>query len=157
MKFRKAQTKVFTPSKEHKKTRRTILFIEVLVVILIVIGTLAIFLRPQDLSWDRFIRDLERRVVLKNPETEIQNESFEEKIKALIDGKLLHIKSIKKSSQGFYTIESKEQTKVIIDEKKDLDDQVRTLQTVLSKAKIEKKRTILIDFRFEKLVVRFGL
>ena len=92
---------------------------------------------------------------LKNPEAEIQSVSFEERLRALIDGKLLHISSIKKSSQGYYTVDSREHTKTIIDGNKDLDDQVRTLQTVLSKATIEKKKIILIDFRFEKLVVRY--
>lgn len=155
MKFRKAETKIFTPTKEHKKTKRYILIIEILVVILIVIGTLVIFLRPQDLSWNNIISDLERMASLKNPDTEIKSVSFEERLLLLVDGNLLHTISIKKSSQGYYTIESKEKIKVIIDENKVLEDQVRTLQTVLSKAKIEKKKAILIDFRFEKLVVRY--
>ena len=155
MKFRKAETKVFTPSKKHKKTRRFILIIEILVAVLIIIGTLVIFLRPQDLSFGSLTRDLERIVSLKNPDTKIKDVIFEDRVISLVDQKLLHIKSIKKTIHGYYTIESKEQIKVIIDEDKDLDDQVRTLQTVLSKAKIEKKKLILIDFRFEKLVVRY--
>ena len=67
----------------------------------------------------------------------------------------MNIISIDKQTAGYAVIKSKEGVEVIISEDKDLDFQVRTLQTLLSKAKIEKRILLLVDFRFEKLVVRY--
>lgn len=156
MKFKKTRAFVFSVPKEHKKTRRLIFTIEVVVILLLFIGTAVTFLGPDFFSPETLWNNVREKIVLKTPQENKEIATFEDSIRKLIDKKLLHIITIKRSDKEFYTVKSKEGIDVIIDEKKDLESQVRTLQTVLSKAKIEKKRINLVDFRFEKLVVRYN-
>lgn len=149
------KSRVFTSSKEHRNRKRIILIIEGLVIFLLLVGTTLTFFGPKKFVTSEWLDSLKNRISFQDPQDKVEGVSFEDLIKEQIDGKFLQIKSVKKDKEGFFSIESTEGTKVFLVEEKDLENQVRTLQTVLSKAKIEKKKVILIDFRFDKLVVRY--
>ena len=156
IKFEKKKNLVFAPTKEHSKKKRLIFLIEGVAVVTIALGTAIFFLVPKDLSTKNLVGTLRNIVSLKKTENSFKEETFENLLKEAVDGKILHVTSINNSNQGFYTVESTEGLKVIFDENKGLDGQVRTLQTLLSKAKIDKKRVIFVDFRFDKLVIHYG-
>ena len=156
IKLEKKKYTVFTPTKEHSNKRRLIFLVEVAAVITIALGTASFFLVPKDFSTQNLLGTFRDIISLKKTESSLDEKTFENLLREEVDGKILRVTSIKNSNQGFYTVESTEGLKVIFDENKALDGQVRTLQTLLSKAKIDKKRVILVDFRFDKLVIRYS-
>ena len=156
MRFKKIGPKVFTISKEHKNRKRFVFIIELLAVFLLLVGTGLTFFGPREASPVTWFANLEDKFSVKKIMSENESVSFEEQVTKLVDGKILHVSSLKKSSQGFFVLESTEGIKVILSESKDLKNQIGALQTVLSKAKIDKQKVILIDFRLEKLVVRYS-
>ena len=156
IKFEKKKNPVFTPSKEHSKKKRLIFLVEVVAVVTITLGTAIFFLIPKDFSTQKLLSTFRNIISLKKTEDSLEEKTFENLLKEAVDGKILHVTSINNSNQGFYTVESTEGLKVIFDENKKLDGQVRTLQTLLSKAKIDRKKVIFVDFRFDKLVIRYS-
>lgn len=154
--IKKVKYPVFIPKKEYSKKRHLIFLIEAGVITIILVGTIAIFLIPKDLSFKNVAEKFRNSVGLKKTETPKDDQTYEDLLRASLDGKVLKVSSIKKSDDSFYTVESTEGLKIVFDENKDLSSQIRALQTLLSKAKINKKRPVFIDFRFEKLVVRYS-
>ena len=155
MRFKKARG-VFTTPKIHTKKRRLRLAIEILLISLVVIGTVFSALKFREFPLAKLTKSLKNAVTLKEetkPKTD--QTSVEAQIKELIDKKILTVTSIEKSGEKFAIIKSKENTSVIISTEKNLESQAKTLQTVLSKAKIEEKEISVVDFRFDKLIVRY--
>lgn len=143
--------------KIHTKKRKWRLAIEVIFIVVISIGSLFTLLRFNDISIDQIIENIGKSLRLqRQPSLVSEGVPIEERIRQLIDKKVLNIVSIEKSDKGFITIWSKERIKVILSSDSDLEVQAKTLQNVLSKAKIEGKSVSLVDFRFEKLVVRYN-
>ncbi|MEX0621727.1 MAG: hypothetical protein WD187_01950 [Candidatus Woykebacteria bacterium] len=144
-------------SKTHTKKRRIVLAFEVLLVVLVVVGTGFSFLKFNNFS----VVDLSSRIkgVLSLKKEARRGEdqiSQKKKILNLIDKKILSVTNIEESRENFFIVQTKEKVKVIISTDKNLQDQARALQNVLAKAKIEGKDVSLVDFRFEKLVVRYS-
>lgn len=143
--------------KIHKKRRRWRLIIEFLFIGVVVVGSLVTFLQFKDISYERVfekfrgVLSIQRETLLVKPGV-----STEEKIESIFDKKILKITSIDDSNEEYITIKSEEKTTVVLSTTKDLQEQSKTLQSALAKAKIEGKSVILVDFRFEKLVVRYG-
>src|SRR3989344_1841847 len=156
IKLEKKKYTVFTPTKEHSKKRRLIFLVEVIAVVTIASGTAIFFLIPKDFSTQNLLGTFRNIISLKKTENSLEEKTFENLLKEAVDGKILHVTSINNSNQGFYTLESTEGLKVIFNENKALDGQVRTLQTLLSKAKIDRERVIFVDLRFDKLVIRYS-
>ena len=142
--------------KIHKKKRRWRLIIEVLFIGAVVVGSLATFLQFRDISYEQTF-DKFRGVLSIRRETPLEKlgVSTEEKIKDIYNRKILKITSIDDSNEEYITIKSQERTTVVLSTSQDLEEQAKTLQSVLAKAKIEGKSVLLVDFRFEKLVVRY--
>ena len=88
-----------------------------------------------------------------------QNKSFEDSgtlVKNLIDEyKIFEVGSVRESGNDSLEVTSKNNILVIFSLKKDLSGQVRTLQTVSTKAKIENRNLKKVDFRFEKIIVEY--
>ena len=53
------------------------------------------------------------------------------------------------------SVKAKNGPTILFSTKKSLTDQVSTLQTLLTKAKIDNKAIKKVDFRFEKIVVEY--
>jgi molybdopterin-binding protein len=148
-------TKVFTPQKPHSSAKKILLFIEILSLVLVATGTFIFFFRQSDFSFQNMWRRVLAAATLKKQNLSHPGLSFEGQVRDAIDGKVLSIVSIESQGGGFVTIRSKEGVEVIFSSSKDLNFQVSTLQTLLSKAKIEQRVVLLVDFRFDKLVVRY--
>lgn len=155
MKIKKDPQQVFIAPRIHSRTRSIRLTIEILILVLVLTGTIFSLLAPSNFSPHQGLENLKGLVSLKKQNLETKSPSFEERAKVLIDKKLFDIASSEKSADDFLTIQSKEGLVVILSNQKDLEFQVRTLQTLLSKAKIEGKAVALVDFRFGNLVVRY--
>lgn len=155
MKVRRPQ-KVFVSEKTHSRGKRLRLLVELAIIGLVIVGTGFTLFRLGDFSYDKFIDrakdllSLEREEVSEEVET-----TFEEKIKQEIDKKILTIIAIEETSEGNYKVKTRDKVTVFISASKDLGFQSGALQKLLSKAKIEKKTINLVDFRFDKLVVRY--
>ncbi|HEX7456016.1 MAG TPA: hypothetical protein VF303_00930 [Candidatus Nanoarchaeia archaeon] len=157
MKFKKQPKKVFVAERVHKKTARVRVAIELLLVVVVIIGTSFSLVRWNKVSWQGMFEKLKEVVSLKKPVLNTSREAtFEERIKETIDEKILNITSLEETSEGNFQIKSSEGVVVIISKDKNLESQSRTLQTLLTKAKIEKKTVSHVDFRFDKLVVRYS-
>lgn len=156
MKFKKSVQKAFIAPKTHEKKKRIRLAVEFLLISSVLVGTILGLIRFGEFSFGDTAAKLRSVVSLRMPVLEVTREAtFEEKIKKLIDKKVLEIASIEKTSEGNFKIRSYEEIVVVIAANKDLEIQARTLQTLLAKAKIENEQVALVDFRFDKLVVRY--
>lgn len=156
MKFKRSVQKAFVVPKTHEKKKRVRLAVEFLLIGSVLVGTVIGLIRFGEFSFGKTAAKLRSVVSLRTPVLEVTKEaSFEEKIKKLIDKRVLEIASIEKTPEGNFKIKSKVGVVVVIAANKDLEIQAGTLQTLLAKAKIEKKQVALVDFRFDKLVVRY--
>ena len=151
----KTPAKVFSVPKIHSKTKLTRLAVEVLIMLIVLVGTGVTLFWPSNFSLQHTFDSLKETLSLKKEKVETKGLSFEEQVKVLTDGKVINIASFEKSSQGYLTVRDKDGLVVVFSPEKELETQVRTLQTLLTKAKIEKRVVSLVDFRFEKLVVRY--
>ena len=152
---KKDPRQVFAAPKTHSKLRNIRLAIEILILIVVTAGTILSLLAPGNFSFQKGLENLRGLVGLKKQNLVQTEASFEERVASAVDKKILNITSLEKSTEGFVTIKSAEEVTVVLSSQKDLDSQTRTLQTVLSKAKIEGREVSLVDFRFDKIVVRY--
>ncbi len=82
--------------------------------------------------------------------------SREEELENLINTeKVLDIDRVERTAENDFLLFSKNGMVVFFDEQKSFDDQVATLQTLLTKARIDNKALKKVDFRFEKIVVEY--
>ncbi|OGY26192.1 MAG: hypothetical protein A2Z24_01325 [Candidatus Woykebacteria bacterium RBG_16_44_10] len=149
----KIPVKVFSAAKIHAKIRITRLTAEVAILLVVLVGTAITLFWPSNFSLQQTFENLKTALSLEKVET--RGLSFEDQVRVLVDGKVIDVVSIEKSPHGYVTIKDKNESVVIFSSGKELETQVRTLQTLLTKAKIEKRVVSLVDFRFEKLVVRY--
>ena len=153
---RQFQPKSVVP-KIHTKKRKWRQTVEIIIVAVVVVGSLFTFFQFNDISVDQAISKLREAFKIQREIPTINTEaSVEERIKAVFEDKMLKITSIDDSNDKFVTIKSKEKVTVVISTLKDMEEQAQTLQNVLTKAKIESKSVSLVDFRFDKLVVRYN-
>lgn len=156
MSVRKSPQKIFSAPKTHNNKRKAIFLVEILVIILLIVGTIISFVALDEFAPSDYFKKFTNLALLKRPSQKKEEKSFEEKIKKVIDKKILDVTAVEKSSGGYYSIKSKEGVNVVMVGDKDLEFQARTLQTVLSKAKIENRVASLVDFRFDKIVVQYS-
>jgi hypothetical protein len=148
--------KVFTTEKTHARKKRLRLIAELSVVALVIIGTGLTIFSLESFSYEKAFSRAKELLRLQRDEAPVSvGLTFEEKIRNEIDKKILNIASIEKTSEKNFKIKTAEKVTVFISTDKDLEFQSGTLQRLLSKAKIEKKRVSVVDFRFDKLVVRY--
>ncbi|MDP2720755.1 MAG: hypothetical protein Q8O75_02320 [bacterium] len=156
MSVRKPLQKVFSAQKIHTNKRKVIFLVEILVTILLIVGTSISFVALDKFAPSDYFKKVTNLALLKRPSQKTQEKSFEEKIKEVIDKKILDVTAVEKSNEGYYIVKSREEVNVVMVADKDLGFQARTLQTVLSKAKIENRVASLVDFRFDKIVVQYS-
>jgi len=155
MKPKNEPQQVFVAPRIHTKVRSIRQAIEILLLIVVAIGTIFSLLLPSNFSLQMRLENLAGLISLKKQNFEPKAPSFEERVITAVDKKFLNITSLERGAEGFITIKSSEGVTVIFSTQKDIETQARTLQTVLSKAKIEGKAVSLVDFRFDKIVVRY--
>src|SRR4030042_2776995 len=157
MRFEKTKQKVFTTQKTHTQKARLRTWLEIIIIIFVASSDLFSLLKVSQVSPGELFAKLKNAVLLKTENKDNQKEiSFEEKITSEIDGKILNITAIEKITEHIYKIKSQEGIEVILTSEKSIKSQSGTLQTLLTKAKIDNKVISSVDFRFNKLVVRYG-
>ena len=152
---KKQPSQVFSVPKIHTRTKKVWLATEITIVLAVLAGTVFTFFWSSGFSPQKALEKLKGIVSLKKQNATAEKLSFEQAARLSIDGKLLKITEVEKSPEGSLAMKDDQGLVLILSPTKDLETQVRALQTVLSKAKIEKRTVSLVDFRFEKLVVRY--
>ena len=156
MKFEISKRKEFVVPKTHRRQKLIRVAIEVSVIVSVFVGTILSLVRFSNFSFEEATEKFLNTISLREPTYKtVKETTFGGKIEQLINGKVLNVVSIEETKEGNFEIKSKEGVIVVIAENKDLEFQARTLQTLLAKAKIEKRQVALVDFRFDKLVVRY--
>lgn len=75
-------------------------------------------------------------------------------ISSILDAKKIPYDSVEKIDD-YYLIKISDNGDVLMSDQKNLDEQVSSLQLILSRLKIEGKKFKRLDFRFDKTVIQF--
>jgi hypothetical protein len=151
----KPAPRLFSAPRIHAPKTRTLRLIEGLVLISVLTGTIVSFLNSRNFSLTAFLEQLPRILTPRQASESgrPKDASFEEKILFELQKISLSVEETSKTAEGNLLVITKDNTKVYFASDKDPSSQVRTLQTVLAKARIESKKIRRVDFRFENLVV----
>lgn len=148
----------FSVKKKFSWKDRVIKFLELGLIVLVIIGTLFWLLVSSHFSFNKFFS-----VVVNNVKPKISSSSAqkvtsdEDKIKQLLKTSgVMQVVSVTKFPEGYLEVHSKEGLVVYFSLAKNLQDEVTTLQTLASKAKIDNKSLKIVDFRFNKIVVQYN-
>lgn len=77
------------------------------------------------------------------------------KVEKIFNEKRIHYESLTISKDLNYIVKLDEKSEVIIDHKKDVFDQISSLQLILSQLKIEGKAFKRLDFRYQNPIISF--
>lgn len=155
MKFNYFSQKRIT-SRTFSKKKRLMFVLEVFLLLIVTGGTLFSLSNLKNIS----LREVATKVkgiisIQKQDQDEKKDISLEEKINRNFANVIPGIVSIDTNKKDFSTIKTRDKTTVIISNLYSLEEQAETLQNILSKAKIEERNIALVDFRFDKLIVRY--
>lgn len=85
-----------------------------------------------------------------------QNGGFKNnQIEQLLDKENIPFLSVEKKPDSFYEITLKDGGKVLLSQNKNVQNQISSLQLILSRLTIEGKRFKNLDFRYDKPVIEF--
>src|SRR3989344_6420033 len=152
----KALPRVFSIQKVHHPKIRFLAAIEVILILIVILGKAVGFLNFKKISPAKFFGNLPLTLVPKQATESVQKRvSFEEQVKSLLKDSSAVVAKSETTAEGSLLITAGEGTKIYFNASRDTAEQVTTLQTVLSKAKIDGKQVKKVDFRFDKLVVEY--
>lgn len=153
--FRRKPAPIFSPGEVHRPKRRFFYLIEVFLVILVLGGTTAAFVSFKGGAIGNFFRSLPARFTPQQEEKkQTPQVSFEDQLKIELAKASLNFDRFEKTNEGNYLVVIGK-SNIFFNQSKDSASQVSTLQTLLSKAKIEGRQVKKVDFRFEKLIVEY--
>lgn len=137
-----------TPLRKRKRIIKKIIVYSLgAVALLILLIILFILFEPKA----SFISPLPKTFLFQTVD---QNEKNIKQIKELLSQKQLDYQSVS-SSQSSYIITLKNRTEVVISEQKGFDQQISSLQFILSRLTMEGKSFTRLDLRFERPVINF--
>lgn len=147
---------VFQVKKKHSWRGRLVRLLEVLLIVLVLLGTLVWYLVSSHFSFNNFFKSAVQLLSIKVEKTKvIKQQTDQDKLKSAIEeSKVFEIESIK-GVQGGFEVKSKSGLIVDFSKEKNFDESIRTLQTLLAKAKIDNKTVKQVDFRFDKIIVKY--
>ncbi len=148
----------FSVKKKFSWKDRVIRFLELGLIALVILGTLFWLLISSHFSFNKFLSGVVNNIQPKISSSSAQKvTSDEDKIKQLLKtNNVIQVVSVTKSQEGYLEVHSKEGLIVYFSLAKNLQDEVTTLQTLSSKAKIDNKSLKIVDFRFNKIVVQYN-
>lgn len=153
----KNPVKVFTVKKKHAWRDQFLRYIGLGLILLVVVGTVFWLLFAANFSFEEFFS---KAIAKLKPE--IKNQvttkvlTKEEQLKeTIVQDKVFEIEALSTTAEGDYLVKAKDGLQVFFSSTKNFADQVRTLQTLLTKARIDNKALKKVDFRFEKIVVEY--
>jgi len=143
-------------SRTFSKKKRFMFALEVILILIVVVGSVVSLLNLKNISFSEVAIKVKGIIsIQKQDQDEKKDISLEEKIDRNFADVIPDIVSIDTAKKDFSTIKTHDKTTVIISNLYSLEEQAETLQNILSKAKIEERSVYLVDFRFDKLVVRY--
>lgn len=156
--FNKKESNGFEIKKPNTKAKKMLLFFEIGLVVLVLSGTVWGVVSLTNFSFLNFFQENVIKVVPITPEPiigEIKQSKSETLIAALPE-EVFQLEKIKEENSNELKLLSTEDTTAIFSLNKDIEFQLTTLQNLLTKAKINKKKVKRIDLRYEKAVVVYG-
>ncbi len=148
---------VFTVKKKHAWRSQLLRFIGTGLILLVLVGTVAWLVVSANFSLSQFLSKQLQSLKPEVREQEMKKTATkEEQLSALVDkDKVVEIDSITKTPEEDLLLKAKNGPVVFFAARKSLTDQVATLQTLLTKAKIDNKALKKVDFRFDKTVIEY--
>ena len=156
--FRKRETNRVELKKPNTRARKTLLFFEILLVLLVLIGTAFVVLKLIEFSPSNFIQQHTYKLSSVTPLSKVDevDKSRTQLIIESLPKEVFELGKVQDESLQELRLLSNQGTLAIFSLEKDADFQLTTLQNLLTKAKINKKRVKSIDLRFDKAVVVYG-
>lgn len=147
---------VFEVKKKHSWRVNLIRLLEIGLILIVLFGTVVWLLSQSNFSLEKLFQDVKGKLQPKiTAKKVISQKDQKQDLQTLLESeKVFEIESINDVQNGL-EVKSKNSATVVFAKDKDLSNQVRTLQTLLAKAKIENKSVKRVDFRFEKIVVQY--
>lgn len=153
----KDTSQTFSVKKKYAWRDKFVRLVGSVLVTLVFLGTVLWLLSAANFSWNKFFSNIVEnfRPVVRTTEQPKVLSKEEELEKMITSEKILEVDRIERTSENDLLLFSKNGVVVFFDDQKSLDDQVATLQTLLTKARIDNKALKKVDFRFEKIVVEY--
>jgi len=156
MLFKKSKpVPLFSVNKKHSSKERLFRFFEFVLILVVILGTVSWLVFNSRAAIGNYFSgvfgDIKPQVASQKVNT---TQTPEEELSGLLKG-IVQVETVTKTSDNFLEVKTKEGVFLIFSQEKNLADQVRTLQTVMAKAKIDKRSLKKVDFRFEKIVVEY--
>lgn len=153
---KKTPAKIFTARSVHKPKEKFLRFFEVMVILLVFLGTLFALYSSQRTRITGFLNQIPKFLTPKQASQSVAPKvAFDESLKIALRRDSIAFQAVSLTAQGDYLVDVSGGLKIFFSSKKDSNDQVSTLQTLLAKAKIEGKQIKKVDFRFENIVVEY--
>lgn len=153
----KNSVSVFTVKKKHAWREQLLRWVGLFLTAVVLIGTAVWFFVSANFSFRTLLNTTLAKLSPEiKKEDKIQAVNKEDELREIIEkDKVVEIESISRTTEGDISLKAKNGPQVFFAIKKSLTDQVSTLQTLLTKAKIDNKAVKKVDFRFEKVVVEY--
>jgi hypothetical protein len=156
--FKKRDLNNIDLEKPNTKAKKILLLVEITLVLLVISGTAYGSVKFFNFSPIEYFQDNVYKVSPKSPipppQTKVKDKG-DEIIEALPED-LFTFKSVEGKTKDELRIVSKQGTLAIFSLGKNVDLQLSTLQSLLTKAKINKKKVKRVDLRFDKVVIVYG-
>lgn len=148
---------IFKIKKKNLWRDKALRFVGLFLIGLVIFGTFIWLSNLTNFSLSTFFQNIGNRIRPEiKQEEKIEELTMEEELKNLINQeKIVEIESVSKTAEKDILLKTRQGLVIIFSAKKSLTDQVTTLQTLLTKAKIENKALKKVDFRFEKIIVEY--
>ena len=156
--FKRKESKVLKIKRPNTKAKKILLFFEIVLVGIVLFGTIWGVVRFTEFSFLDFFQENAKEIIPLTLEPKI-GEIKQSKSDLLINSlpqEVFKLKKIKEETLNELTLISDDGTVAIFSLTKDTEFQLTTLQNLLTKAKISKKKVKIIDLRYEKAVVVYG-
>ena len=156
--FKKTESNRFELKKPNTKAKKIILFFEIILILVVLIGIGYGTVRFTGCSVARFLEEKAYKAAPVTPEPRL-DQNIQGKAEILIEAlpkEVFAFAEIQEESENELRILSTEGISASFSFEKDMGFQLNTLQNLLTKAKINKKKVKSIDLRFDKAVVIYG-
>ena len=156
-KFIKKKENVVDLKKPNLKARRVLRIVEITLILFVVLSTIFGLVRisrfsPSDF-WDERFSKISPKILEPNALAE-KNDRSDQIIRNL-PKELFTFKKLEKKTDTDLVVTSQQGTTALFSLTKNLDFQLTTLQNILTKAKINKRKVAKVDLRFDKVAVVF--
>ena len=156
-KFIKKKENVVDLKKPNLKARRALRIVEIALILFVVLSTIFGLASISRFSfsdfWDERFSKISPKILEPNAPAEDNDRS--DQIIRNLPKELFTFKKLEKKTDTDLVVTSQQGTTALFSLTKNLDFQLTTLQNILTKAKINKRKVAKVDLRFDKVAVVF--